>query len=269
MRKIVFNEEEINKILYLNEHHYSYKVIAKEMNCHADTIRKFFRDNNIIKIKSLQQNHDLRENYFAKIDTEEKAYFLGLLLTDGSIRKGKRGHQSTLRLQLKVEDEYMILNLKKALNSTNTIEYDKRPGKKCAGIEIVNQKICNDLAKFQIIPNKTYLLNDIGINLIPKHLQRHYLRGLIDGDGSIGIEEPYNQPWIYFCGYNKNFVMGFQRVIDDFLKEEKHNKLSKDNVYKCKWKGAKKVSKILIWLYEDATIYLERKKKFYDLYKDR
>lgn len=125
------------------------------------------------------------------------------------------------------------------------------------------------MAKFQIVPNKTYILNDIRIDLILEHLQRHYLRGLIDGDGSIGIEKPYNQPWISFCGYNRDFVASFQKAIDDFLKEEKHNKINKGNVFSCRWKGRIKVSKILKWLYEDATIYLERKKKFYDLYKDR
>lgn len=63
--------------------------------------------------------------------------------------------------------------------------------------------------------------------------------------------------------------MSFQNAIDDYLKEENHNKICKSNAYVCKWKGGKKVPQILKWLYKDATIYLERKKKFYDLYKDR
>ena len=269
MKRIVFTKEQIERIFYLNEHHYSYKAIAKEMSCCIDTIRKFFQDNNIIKTKSLKQNHNLNENYFEKIDTEEKAYLIGLLITDGSIRDGKNNHQSSLRLQLKIEDEYMIKKLKTELNSSNIIQYDNRPGKKCAGIEIVNQKICDDLAKFQIVPNKTYILDNIRLDLIPQNLQRHYLRGLIDGDGSVGIEGPYSQPYLSFCGYNKNFVMSFQNAIDDYLKEENHNKICKGNAYVCKWKGRKKVPQILKWLYKDATIYLERKKKFYDLYKDR
>lgn len=268
MRKIIFNEEQIEKMIYMNDHHYSYSAIAKEMNCCVDIIRTFFRNNNIIKTKSLK-NHDLNENYFETIDTEEKAYLLGLLITDGSIRKGKNNQQDGLRLQLKIEDEYMIKRLKAELNSSNVIQYDKRPGKACAGIEIHNQKICDDLAKFQVVPNKTYILNDIKIDLIPQDLQRHYLRGLIDGDGSIGIEEPYNQPWLSFCGYNREFIMSFQKAIDDHLKIENHNKISKSNAFHCKWKGSKKVPEILKWLYEDATIYLERKKRFYDLYKDR
>lgn len=64
----------------------------------------------------------------------------------------------------------MIKKLKTELNSSNTIQYDKRPGKECAGIEITNQKICDDLAKFQVVPNKTYILDNIRIDLIPQHL---------------------------------------------------------------------------------------------------
>lgn len=268
MKKIVFSKEQIERMIYLNEHHYSYSAIAKEMGCCADTIRTFFRENNIIKTKNLI-NHDLNENYFETIDTEEKAYLLGLLITDGSIRKGKDNHQDSLRLQLKIEDEYMIKRLKTELNSSNVVQYDKRPGKACAGIEIHNQKICDDLAKFQVVPNKTYILNDIRIDSIPRNLQRHYLRGLVDGDGSVGIEEPHNQPWLSFCGYNRDFIVSFQKAIDDHFKIENHNKINKSNAFFCKWKGSKKVPEILKWLYKDATIYLERKKKFYDLYKDR
>lgn len=266
MKKITFTNEQIEKMIYLNEHHYSYLAIAKEMNCCADTIRKFFRDNNIIKSKN-NKNHNLSENYFENIDSEEKAYLLGLLITDGSIKKGKGTHSDTLRLQLKIEDEYMVKKLKEELKSSNVIQYDKRPGKSCAGIEIVNQKICDDLAKYQVIPNKTYVLNDIKLDFIPLNLQRHYLRGLVDGDGSIGIDN--GQLWISFVGYNKSFVMSFQKAIDNFLKEENHNNIHKSNAFSCKWKGNKKAFNILKWLYEDATIYLERKKKFYDLYKDR
>ena len=64
----------------------------------------------------------------------------------------------------------MIKKLKTELNSSNIIQYDNRPGKKCAGIEIVNQKICDDLAKFQIVPNKTYILDNIRLDLIPQNL---------------------------------------------------------------------------------------------------
>lgn len=138
MKKIIFAEEQIKRMIYLNDHHYSYRIIAEEMGCCIDTIRKFFQDNNIIKTKSLRQNHNLNENYFETIDTEEKAYLLGLLITDGSIKDKQNGRKSILRLQLKIEDEYMISRLRDELNSTNTIQYDKRIGKECAGIEIAN-----------------------------------------------------------------------------------------------------------------------------------
>lgn len=98
IKKIVFTKEQIERLIYLNNHHYSYRAMAEEMNCGQKVISDFFKENNILKTKSLKQNHDINENYFEKIDTEEKAYLLGLLLTDGSIRKGKNKSQSSLRL---------------------------------------------------------------------------------------------------------------------------------------------------------------------------
>lgn len=72
---------------------------------------------------------------------------------------------------------------------------------------------------------------------------------------------------ISFCGYSEDFVRSFQYAIDNYLKKDKHNIIHKNNAYVCKWKGNKIAKEILTYLYEDSTIYLERKKKFYDFLK--
>lgn len=71
---------------------------------------------------------------------------------------------------LKREDEYMVENFKKMLNSHCSILKDNRSGKECSYIEITSTKICNDLSKYDIVPNKTYLLSDIKIDNVPKEL---------------------------------------------------------------------------------------------------
>lgn len=48
-------------------------------------------------------------NYFENIDSNEKAYFLGLMYADGSITKNEA--------YLKLKDEDIIIKFKKALNA--------------------------------------------------------------------------------------------------------------------------------------------------------
>jgi len=64
----------------------------------------------------------------------------------------------------------MVERLKTSLDSDIQLLHDKRPNKECYAIEITNKKICDDLALYDIIPNKTYLLKDIKIDKIPLNL---------------------------------------------------------------------------------------------------
>lgn len=115
----------------MNNHFYSYTEIARELGYDWSTIKKIFYRNNIEKTPNNKVNHNINFNYFSKIDTEEKAYWLGFLFTDGSVRNNE------IRFQLKAEDKYMIEKFKQCLNSDAKIQEDARPGKHCFGIEIV------------------------------------------------------------------------------------------------------------------------------------
>lgn len=265
--KKIFTEIEKEKIIKMAKGNYTYEQMAKEMNCSYETVKKFLNEQGIEKPRYRVVDYELFEDFFEKIDTEEKAYWLGLLKTDGYIKK--RQNSSRVGICLKREDEYMVENFKKMLNSHCSILKDNRSGKECSYIEITSTKICNDLSKYDIVPNKTYLLSDIKIDNVPKELQRHYLRGLLDGDGSIWIEKNMNQTGVSFCGYSKDFVQSFQLAIDKLIGKEKHNQISKGNSYHCKWKGNQISKKILTILYEDASIYLIRKKNFYDQLKNK
>lgn len=254
----MFTEKEKQRIIYLNERRYSYKEMAEELNTTECSLQKFFKENNIKKIP-YKKDKFLREDFFTNITTEEQAYLLGLFKTDGYIKKRSKG-QTLVGISLKSSDKYMIEKIKELFNSNRKIYHDGRMGKECDAIEINSEIMVKDLSKFEIIPRKTYLLKDIHIEQIPKHLQRHYLRGLLDGDGTVCYDTGYLV--VGFCGYNEEFVRSFQYAIDEYLERDVHNVIKKENAYNCKWKG-KQCLKILEYLYKDSTIALERKKKFY------
>lgn len=66
--------------------------------------------------KNKLSSPNLKEDYFDLIDTEEKAYFLGLLMTDGNVFEQKK-RSKMISLTLKKEDAYMVQAFRDAVGS--------------------------------------------------------------------------------------------------------------------------------------------------------
>src|SRR5690606_16603830 len=86
--------------------------IGKEFNVTDKTIAKVLVDNGVSLRESGTQRKIINDNYFEDIDTEEKAYFLGLIIADGSIirhlSEGRSNRQLSISLELKEQDGYMV-----------------------------------------------------------------------------------------------------------------------------------------------------------------
>ena len=153
----------------MNQKGYPCTKIQEKLNCGYSTLRKLMKENNIIRNTHYHlKDMELREDYFSTIDTEEKAYLLGLFKTDGYIKTGKGSPR--IGISLKKSDLKMIEKIKEEFNTLNDIYYDNRVGKESYVIEVVSERMATDLEKFNIIPNKTILLKDIHLESIPEHL---------------------------------------------------------------------------------------------------
>lgn len=113
----IFWENEKDKIIksYLNGETTS--DIAETYECSRSTILRHLKEWGV-PIKNKERYNGIYKtdiHYFSKIDTEEKAYWIGLLLADGHISK-----QGVLSLCMKDLD--MIEKLKKSLESEHPIK---------------------------------------------------------------------------------------------------------------------------------------------------
>jgi len=264
--------EKKNSLITLYQSGYKIKELEKEFNFKykSHVIRDFLKKNNIkLRSHNIEQRiYQIRENYFEKIDNEKKAYFLGLLYADGcNTRKNitiSLSGEKDAELLKQFSKEIFINDrplTKRSLHQHNKNHQDSY----C--LTICNQKIRKDLEKQGIVPNKSLLLK-YPTNL-PDHLFNHFLRGYFDGDGSIFLK---NNKTIIFELLGTN---DFLNVIRDKL--EKHLKIRfVNNIYKTRsqiveLKTSKKiiVDKILKFLYDHATIYLERKYQKYKQWQER
>lgn len=181
-KKVEFEVEK--KIIKSYLKGYNYPKIASLFNIDKSTVCKILKRNNV-KLRSRsesQTKYKVNHNFFENIDSESKAYFLGLLMADGcNTRNG-------FRIMLQKKDEKIIKKLKKELGFTGKLFYQKfRSGKKYYGdgvmLNIYSQKISDDLSKFGVVPRKSHI-SDFPKG-ISKELEHHFIRGVFDGDGHI------------------------------------------------------------------------------------
>lgn len=260
-----FSQEEDKIIIRELARGSGYNYVAQLLGCCKDTVERRAQELQCFVHSYRHKNRDMIENYFEVIDSEEKAYFLGLLYTDGNVRRVRESSKQ-VRLQLQLQDEPIIQKFKEALNADCQILYDKRPGKECAGIEITNQKLFDDLGKYGIVPNKTY--ESKSLPNVSQDLIIPFLRGLFDGDGVLAFANNYEDASVGYIAYYENEVKQFQEYIDYFIGKEEHNAIrhKDDNTgsnYNCSWRGRNQVLRILTLLYRNATIYLPRKYEKY------
>lgn len=176
-------EEIKNKIIefYLSKP-MSLKDVRDKFGYSHPTICKILKD--VPKYsKNLVYSPNLIESYFENIDTEEKAYFLGLIISDGNIfipKENSSQKQAKLSITLDLKDEYMLEKFIKCVNSSTVVAKD---GRGCGTAGIVSDKMAKDLETYGIIPRKSF--NTFLPKNIPEYLYNHLIRGILDGDGSL------------------------------------------------------------------------------------
>jgi len=204
------------------------------------------------------------DDFFRKIDSEEKAYYLGFLYADGYIND--IGYNCYVELTLQTEDKYIQEKFFNDLKS-NRIPSKIKMGKYSKMI-INSKKIVSDLKKLGCINKKTHVLKFP--NELDEKYIHHMIRGYFDGDGSIWCSGDNNQYHISFTG-NVDFLVGIEEYILRNLPLDKKehyspcNRNRKPNIKVLKYGGNQIVSKILGLLYNDSHIYLNRK---YEKYLD-
>jgi hypothetical protein len=202
------------------------------------------------------------EKFFDIIDTEEKAYWLGFLYADGS----QNGNQ--FQICLKIDDKEHLEKFRSIIRAQHAIkEIIKTNHKKgtAALFQISSKYFCDTLQKQGCIKNKTFVVK---FPILPTNLQNHFIRGVFDGDGTIGIMNKkygYKKWTIYSASFD------FTKSIYNILKT---NGLVV-NLYKREYKDGRQpgynveihkkdeFTKLYNYLYGDGTIFLERKKNIF------
>lgn len=123
-------------------------------------------------------------------------------------------------------------------------------------LEVCGDKIVDDIGKLGVVKSKTTILTFPAPSQVPQYLIRHFIRGYLDGDGCVTSNNNYLI--LSFVG-TKEFLNGLATVLGvEHLKLYQRHKEREVNNFELRI-GGKKAKEIGDWLYEESTIYLERK----------
>lgn len=200
---------------------------------------------------------DADKDYFSVIDTEAKAYYLGLLLTDGNVHKMKRNtDQYVIQIDLKSDDREIIEKFKAEIHSTNKIRVYQNNNRNECLFGICSTKMAHDLMDKGVFPNKSF---EAELNYdIPPELFRHYIRGIFDGDGTVFVSK--DKLRFGFYGTHK-LVSQIQKWMGEQIGISQNKVFDKPTVSFVIYQKKIDVLNFYNLMYKDANFYLRRKKK--------
>lgn len=241
--------------------------LAKDFNISTSKIHQIWMQNGLSG--KVNRTYYFNENYFEIIDTEDKAYFLGLLASDGCIyNRNKNKQQNTINITLQKCDKHILDSFMEYINSDKPISSCVINGREYASIEQSSDKMCRDLMNYGMGFNKTYKC--IWPYKLEKDMDmmRHFIRGYFDGDGCISHNLHKNSLHsvnISIAGYYKNLKL-FKYFLNNngiksILAEDKREYKGEDKFGALVFTNKKEKVKFLHYIYDDSNIYLDRKFK--------
>ena len=254
----------IKEYLGTPEEERSLTKVGEKYGVRRQTISKYLKDMGI-EVVNYQNRARLDETVFDSMDTEEQFYWLGFLYADGNI--SKTGNRLELTLALKDIDH--LEKFRNFLKLTTEIKTVLRNGHYICRLYVRNKHLWETLNNLGCVPCKSLILEFPKKEIFKnnKMFILHFIRGYVDGDGCLS----------YYWNKQHTSINTQVSIVstESFLNSIKklfgnkhgyiHNKSSKDwenKAYQLTFNGAI-ARKFARYLYEKATIYMQRKYEKY------
>lgn len=159
-------------------------------------------------LENMRRGKKIDHNYFQSLN-DKKAYYLGFLYADGCVRPNR----NEIKIGLSSIDRSWLEDFQKELQSERTIkDYTTNKGFLVSELIFSSLQIKSDLAKYGIVPSKTYKKGSLKV--IPKDFQLAFIKGFIDGDGSIIYYQNTNQVRLSVVSYDKNILEDIKKYFN-------------------------------------------------------
>ena len=260
-------QEQINAAIaeYLNtpELERSLTKLQEKYGVRRQTISEHLKKRGY-EVVNYQNRCRIIETIFDEIDSEEKAYWLGFIYADGSI--GSSEHK--LEINLATKDKTHLQKFADFIGKTDGVREctnfsNKGTAETIVRFQVRNKHLWNTLNNYGCTPRKSLTLEFPNLDIFKtEELVFDFIRGYCDGDGTLGLynigETEKLRENLGFVGTEK-FLIKITEILGQYCKVT----LKQDNnAFRITYSN-KKAREVARKLYENSTIYLDRK---YDIY---
>ena len=241
--------------------------IAKILGLNDCSVARALKRNGII-IRSAEDNkraYNINQNYFANIDTEEKAYFLGFMYADGNI--SKRGWCAKIVIHSKDQD--ILEKFSTAIYGFIHFQEDgisPKDGKPYIRTNVYSKKFCKDLLKLGCMPDKSFKIT-LPNKLLSDEMMRHFVRGYFDGDGGFDSSHPraYFSSNKGFCNELRDYLISKNIMCNKVYTNPKRN----ENYGGFEITNKVNIDTLYSYLYDNSNIWMNRKYEYFQNYYNR
>jgi hypothetical protein len=259
------DEQEQKFVEYFKSHWRSCAEVARELGIHPNTFNYILKKHDAFVPYRSMGNREIDPFVFDDISTEEQAYWLGFIYADGSV-----DDNNMLVMNTAEKDIEHLRRFNQFLKSEYPIKiYSvKRDGKEYpqARLYICNKYLCGRLQELGILVRRPAI--ELTIFAVPDAIIHHFVRGLFDGDGC--ARNSITKPELIFCGEYAQMEWLRDLLSDNLgMMRQKRIATHQSGGICYLYYGGPNIHLITDWLYQDATIYLGRKKAIIDNYPRR
>lgn len=253
-----------DNLIKIYEETKSINATAKKLGISWGKCKNLLLQHNVLLYKNRNQYGEYNVyNFFEKIQSEEDAYWLGIMYSDGWIRSDRNA------IGLGSIDLDLIEKFQKYTGCTNKIlvkEKDYNVGKWFVDghviksskpfyiLEFCSKKTKENLGKLGCVPAKSKILTCPLEEQVPNNLLIHFARGYWDGDGWVTWKDGRYSTG---CVGTKQFLEG----LTNKLKIHHYGKIreKENNIFEFRIDKKVCVKSVLDKLYKNSKIYLDRK----------
>lgn len=232
------------KLIQFYEDGNSLEKTAKMIGLSQSVTYKILRKHELIR--PLRKRF-FNEQSFDNLDNESSLYWLGFIYSDGYT------HRNELKFALALKDTNHLKKLAAFLGKDIQVRTNST---KC-WLSVHSKPMVARLRELGIIArrNEFYRL----ANEIPQGLECHFIRGYLDGDGCIS-----NREKVIFLGQLDILTWIHSCLIKYAQASPVVKPYQRKGIMEIDFGGYNQFRRIVNYLYQDATVFMERKKEIAD-----
>lgn len=217
--------------------------------------------------KENSRKYDVNHDFFRSIDSEEKAYWLGFIYADGYVTCSKTG-QKNVGVTLGRKDRAHLESLREALQASYEIkDYEGNSYGKVieySRLLITSDQLYDDLQSKGVLTKKSLILTFPKEDVVPAELTHHFIRGYFDGDGSFSYSGKRDNTYAVKIQGTAEFLRHLMIHIEKDLVNLSKRWDDDKNSYSLEFMAKNDVIAFGKYIYNNATIYMDRKYKRYE-----